>query len=276
MASPSEACELYAGRRIAADHDINHTMNELMKPIDDGRRPQGAEREPVFNVPSVLSWIVGILWVIHIVRVFLLTALQDDFLLRQGGFIPARYAMSSDFHGLALLWSPETYAFLHGDFVHLTINTVFLVIFGAIVARRIGTTRFVKFWILSAAFSVLVYWMFNPDSMVPVIGASGVISALMGAAARFAFSKQRGFNRLEAHRLPYQPLSAVLSNKTVVVYVVAWFILNIISGIGYLGLPSFGARIAWEAHLGGFLFGFFAFILFDPQLSKIVDRGVNS
>lgn len=251
-------------------------MNEPIKPMEYERRPQRAAREPIFNVPSVLSWIVVILWVVHVIRVYLLTALQDDYLLRQGGFIPARYTMPSDFHGPAWLWSPETYAFLHGDFVHLTVNTVFLVIFGAIVARRIATVRFVVFWILSAAFSVAVYWMFNPDSEIPVIGASGVISALMGAAARFAFSKQRGFHRQEAHRLPYQSLSTVLSNRTVVVYVVAWFILNIISGIGYLGLPGFGARIAWEAHLGGFLFGFFAFILFDTQSPKNVDRGINT
>ena len=243
-----------------------------MNTIDDGTGQRRAKREPIFNVPSVLAWIVGALWVIHICRVYVLTVVQDDILLRQGGFIPARYGISSNLQGSAWLWSPETYAFLHGDFVHLTVNSLFLVIFGAIVARRIGAVRFVLFWILSAAFSVVVYWLFNPDSTIPVIGASGVISALMGAAARFAFSKKRGFNRLEAHRLPYQPLSAVLTNRTVVVYVVAWFVLNIVSGIGHIGYPDFGARIAWEAHLGGFLFGFFGFVFFDPLVTQQVGR----
>ena len=96
-----------------------------------------------------------------------------------------------------------------------------------------------------------------------MIGASGVVSALMGAAARFAFPMSGRFNRMHAHLLPRLSLAQAMMNRTVITYVAIWFGINALAAFGFAAGASEGAQIAWEAHIGGFLFGFFLFPLFD-------------
>jgi membrane associated rhomboid family serine protease len=98
-----------------------------------------------------------------------------------------------------------------------------------------------------------------------LIGASGVVSALMGSACRFAFGSS---GRSIAHYTGFQParlsIGEALSLRTVRVFIIVWFLGNIAIA---LGLPLFGdlaGTIAWDAHIGGFLFGFLLFGLFDP------------
>ncbi len=225
----------------------------------NGRPP----RQPIFNLPAVVTWATFVMWFIHVARAYVLTQEQNIFILIHGAFIPIRYKSVSLFADPAALWTPVTYSLLHANFGHLIVNTLWLIAFGAVVARRIGTKRFVVFWILSAIASAALYFLFHEDSGTPMIGASGVISALMGAAARFAFPRHGGFNRLNAHRLPYQTLQETLVNRTVITYVLIWFAINAIAAFGLLGGPGPDAQIAWEAHVGGFLFGFFAFRFFD-------------
>ena len=99
---------------------------------------------------------------------------------------------------------------------------------------------------------------------VPVIGASGTVSALMGGACRFAFARVRPARDLSAE--PSQPMISVreaLSDRTVLVFVIAFFVTNFLVGAGVGGPLTGGGEVAWEAHLGGFVFGFFGLPLFD-------------
>ena len=203
------------------------------------------------------------MWLLQLARDFLLTRNQDFQVLIEGGFIPLRYSIEAPEQSLAWLWSPVTYSVLHGGFAHLIVNSVWLMAFGAVVARRIGTNRFLVFWVLSAVFSAAVYWSVNQESNIPMIGASGVVSALMGAAARFAFPLNRGFDRLHAHLLPLQSLQEAVMNRTVITYVAIWFAINALAAFGFAAGAGEGAQIAWEAHIGGFVFGFFLFPMFD-------------
>jgi len=96
-----------------------------------------------------------------------------------------------------------------------------------------------------------------------MVGASGVVSAMMAAAARFAFQPHYGFNRSLAHLAPRLPIARALTNRSVVSFLAVWFGVNMLAAFGVA--PGAGeATIAWEAHVGGFLFGFIAFGLFDP------------
>jgi len=227
-----------------------------------GGRPQ--RREPIFNLPSVVTWLLVFMWLVQIARDTVLTRSQNTWLLVEGGFIPWRYTAQGLEYGLAWIWTPVTYSLLHGGYGHLIVNSIWLMAFGAVVARRIGTQRFLVFWVLSAIAAAAFYWPFHIGSPVPVIGASGVVSALMGAAARFAFPRDGRFNRVNAHLLPRNGLIEALTNRTVLIYVAVWFGVNALAAIGFAA----GARIAWEAHMGGFLFGFLAFALFDPLPDK--------
>ena len=229
-----------------------------------GRGP--VRREPMFNLPGVVTVALAVMWLLQIAQETVLTPRQSVWLIVEGGFIPLRYSVGLAEQGLAWLWTPVTYSLLHGGFGHLIVNSIWLMAFGAVVARRIGTKRFLIFWLMSAIVSAAVYWPFHPQSHIPMIGASGVVSALMGAAARFAFPKYGRFNRMNAHLLPRNTLAEALTNRTVLFYVAIWFGINALAAFGLAVGATEGARIAWEAHLGGFLFGFLAFSLFDRPL----------
>lgn len=105
-----------------------------------------------------------------------------------------------------------------------------------------------------------------------MVGASGVVSALMGAACRFAFPPRGGYDRVWGHLYPRQTIKGAFRNRTVVIFTVMWLIGNVLVA---LGLPLVGAdagEIAWDAHIGGFLFGFLLFALFDPNREQSVTR----
>lgn len=221
--------------------------------------------EPVFNLPRVVVVALGLLWAIHLIRVGLLGRIQDLGLLLETAFIPLRYAVPLTDQSPAWLWSPVTYSLLHGSFAHIIVNSLWLVAFGAIVARRIGTTRFVLFWVASAVAAVALHLALHWGDDVPVIGASGVVSGLMGAAARFAFPQSGRFRREKAHFLPRLSVVESLSNRTVLVYVGLWFGINALAAFGFGSDPTGTTQIAWEAHIGGFLFGFLGFALFDRR-----------
>lgn len=238
----------------------------------DGREPpqQGVEEasvpahEPAFNLPAGLVWILVVLVAIHAARTYLLSVAVDDDLIFNFAFLPARYDHSLADQSLAWLWSPITYSFLHGSWEHVIFNGFWLVAFGAPVIRRIGMVRLAVFWCLSAIAAVALHTVFHWGEVVVVVGASGVVAGLMGAAARFVFSPSGRISRQFAHLNRRLSIGEALSNRSVVMFAGIWFLTNFLIG---LGIFAFGgeAGIAWEAHIGGFLFGFFLFGLFDPE-----------
>lgn len=227
--------------------------------------PLPAAREPVFNLPAVLTVAIALLWGVHLVRTYLLDPQQDLQLVIEGAFIPFRYTIPFSAQTLAWLWSPLTYSFLHGNFTHIVVNTVWMAAFGAVVARRLGAFRFCLFWVFTSVVSAFTFAAFAWGEQVPVIGASGVVSGLMGAAARFAFPSRPGVARTAVHFLPRLGIIEALGNRTVLTYVAVWFGVNALTAFGVApGAEGVGA-IAWQAHLGGFLAGFLGFGLFDRR-----------
>ena len=84
-----------------------------------------------------------------------------------------------------------TYAFLHGDFVHLIFNSLWFLVFATAVARRVGTGRFLLLMLITTLGAAFMHLIFHWGSPVPVVGASGAVSGLMGAAFRFIFIDPR-------------------------------------------------------------------------------------
>lgn len=223
-------------------------------------------REPAFNLPASLVVAIAGLFAIHVIRTYLISADTDYALLVEFAFFPVRYVFPLAEQGLAWLWSPVTYSLLHGSWEHLIFNVFWMVAFGAPVVRRIGPPRFAVFWCLSAGAAVAFHSLFHWGEEIPVIGASGVVSALMGAAARFVFSPNGRINRDAAHLNPRLPVLVALSNRTVLFFAGILFLSNILIGLGSFALSGGAGTIAWEAHIGGFLFGFLLFAPFDRRL----------
>lgn len=228
-------------------------------------------RQPAFNVPQLILILLLVLWAIHILRVLVLSQESDFAILLQMSFIPARYFV--DASGLpggqgAWLWSPFTYSLLHADFSHLIINSLWMLVFGSAVVRRFGTARFLAISALAAAGGAVLHMISYPTDVVPLVGASAAISGQMAAAVRFVFQPggpMIGGNRSStAWFLPAPPLRELFKNQMVLVFIGIWFVLNLVTGVGTFSAGGGGSSIAWQAHVGGFLIGFFLFPYFDP------------
>ncbi len=257
MPSRQPALSRATGFDMASERTfMTDTDQHPMPEPDDGAPPP---REPVFNLPGIIVAVIAFMVLVEAVRSYVISGEVDTWLMLQAAFIPARYGGPVDG---SWFWSPVTYSLLHGGWTHLILNCVWLAAFGAVVARRIGTQRFVLFWIASAVASAAFFGLLHRGEVVVMVGASGVISALMGAASRFAFSGS-GFIGAASHLRPRLSLSQTLANRTAFTFLAIWFGINLLAGFGVS--PGSGeATIAWEAHLGGFLFGFFCFDYFDP------------
>jgi membrane associated rhomboid family serine protease len=200
--------------------------------------------------------------VVHLARLYVLDAEQDIWLLGQAAFIPLRYSgeFPIDAHAFA---TPVTYSLLHGGFDHLAVNMIWLAAFGSPLANRIGAVRFVLFWIATSIAAAALHYVLYSDSPVPLIGASGAISGMMGAAARFGFRIDRTAGR-PAFGGPVLPISTVLRMRATLAFLSIWMVANLVTGL--LGVtPGEASQIAWEAHIGGFVVGFFCVAAFDGE-----------
>ena len=220
----------------------------------------------MFFLPAPIIWAIGLCGGIYLLEHQLLGDEAAVRLIFEGSFIPARYGAAGLPYGLAHLTSPVTYSLLHASFAHLAVNMVWLAAFGAPLAQRIGGVRFVVFWCAAALGAAALHFAVHSQSAAPLVGASGAVAGMMGAAARFAF---RTVATDGPRAFAGQPLPLVksLTERTVLGFVGIWMVINLVSGLGVLG-PGDGSSIAWEAHIGGFLIGFLCLTLFDRRMSN--------
>jgi membrane associated rhomboid family serine protease len=241
-------------------------------PVKGGACALVREREPIFNVPRVVVVLLGAFAVVHLVR-YLLPEEQTAWLTVALAFIPARLTgLASELPGgdIAGVTQFVTHLFVHGDLTHLVINSAWLLAFGSSVARRTGAARFLVFFILCGIAGALVYVAFSRNALSMMVGASGAISGLMGAAFRFLFQALRDGDTEglagERRHSPLMSLGATLTDRRVMLAVAGWTLINLLMAWGASGLLD-GANIAWEAHLGGFYMGLLTFGFFDRSHS---------
>jgi membrane associated rhomboid family serine protease len=231
-------------------------------------------RERILNVPAVIVALVAIFGIVHAVFSLLLTERQTNEALLLFAFIPARYDVNLPLGeswpgGLgADIWTFVTYALIHGDLNHLAFNAVWLLAFGSPVARRFGTWRFLLFFAVTAAGGAAAHLASHFGQLLPMIGASAAISGAMAAAMRFAFQRNGPLAMWRgepgSYFVPAQPLKECLNDPRILAFLLVWFGVNALMGLGTFALPGMEHAIAWQAHIGGFVVGLLAFALFDP------------
>jgi membrane associated rhomboid family serine protease len=202
-------------------------------------------------------WLIGLLLVTHALRVFLPGNLPDDILVAYS-LTPARYAaaLAHAIPAAGALVTFITYMFLHGDFTHVGINSLWLLVFGPIVARRLGTLRFLLFFLLCGVAAALVHLTVYWGSPMQVVGASGAVSGLMAAGMRILYGRLYG----GADGL------APIFSKPILGFSAVWIIANVITGILRIGVSDDLTLIAWVAHLGGFFAGL---VLIGPFSGRV-------
>jgi membrane associated rhomboid family serine protease len=235
-------------------------------------------REPLLNLPPAVAGFLILIVGIHLLRAFVFSDDTNLWVLLTFALIPARIGGTIDlpFWGGAVgeLWTFVTYGLLHANFAHLIVNSVWLAAFGSPLAWRLGVTRFALFSAGAAAAGALAHFALHSGDTSPLVGASAAISGHMAAVCRFGFGTLGSFRAatVEDWRRPARPLVEVLRDRRVLGFLVAWFAVNLAFGLTNGGGTVQSGAIAWEAHIGGFLFGLLAFRFFDPYRNPAVDR----
>lgn len=258
-------------------------------------RPSGAE--PLFNLPGVVLALCIVLALIHTVRGFLPDDTDFQFVSALA-FVPARFSLWLDparldeivreslgaragldvasrvqlmrlmllDHSNAL-WSTVSYGFLHGSWLHLISNLLWLAAFGTPVARRLGPARFLLLMLVATIAGALAHWWTREFEVIPMVGASAAVAGAMAGAARFVFSPGFRFGGIstdnEARAIPAEPLFGLWKNGRAMGFIAIWFVTNALFGSGLIPIAGEEASIAWEAHVGGFLAGLLLFPLLD-------------
>jgi membrane associated rhomboid family serine protease len=153
-----------------------------------------------------------------------------------------------------------TSVFLHGGWFHLIGNMLFLWVFGNNIEDAMGPARFVAFYLFCGILAALAQILVQPGSPVPMVGASGAISGIMGAYLVL-------YPTARVHMLVV--LFVFITRITVPAWVmlVYWVFLQAIGGLPTLAGASSGGGVAFLAHLGGFFAGLFTIKLFaKPEL----------
>ncbi len=206
------------------------------------------------DVPTVRTPIVTVGLLGANVAVFLLTWFQgpqwfDQFTI-QFGFIPTELVNGvevSPFLPASTCLTALTSMFMHGGWLHLIGNMLFMWIYGNNVEDYLGHFKFLIFYLLSGLAAIALFTAFSPESQIPLVGASGAIAGLMGG---YMVLHPRA--RITVLILFFFIQLVVLPAKVVLGI---WFALQLFMSLsdGLSGMT--GGGVAWMAHVGGFGFG---------------------
>jgi membrane associated rhomboid family serine protease len=216
------------------------------------------ERTPVVTIGLIVVNVLVFLWELS------LPEYSRTHAMFSLGLIPAALTH----HGAPVLHSdvsPQvtllTSMFLHGGFLHLGGNMLYLWIFGNNVEDVVGSARFLLFYLICGVAAGLAQVFVMPGSHIPQIGASGAIAGVLGAYL-VLFPHARVMTLVPLFyfmRVMWLPAVAVLG---------FWFVLQLFNGVGGLALSRATSAdtggVAFFAHIGGFVAGFLLIRLFAP------------
>ena len=194
-------------------------------------------------IPSRTTPVVTVGLILLNVLVFLYEQTLPEPLLQQ--FV-ASYALVPAWFSIPALFTSQ---FLHGGWMHIISNMLYLWIFGDNVEDRLGHGKFLLFYLGAGAAAAILQTLFDPFSSVPMVGASGAIAGVMGA-----------YFVLYPHSRVLTVIFLIIFFDIVeipaVFFLGLWFLLQLLSGVGSLAVSNAaGGGVAFWAHIGGFIAG---------------------
>jgi membrane associated rhomboid family serine protease len=150
--------------------------------------------------------------------------------------------------------------FMHGGFFHLGGNMLYLWIFGNNIEDKLGHIRFLVFYLFCGIIAVYSYAFTNPQSTIPMIGASGAVAGILGAYLLL-------FPHARVHTFIFLGFFITTIKIPALIVIGFWAIIQLINGLISTGLREEGG-VAWFAHIGGFLIGLVTIKLWLPRRTK--------
>jgi membrane associated rhomboid family serine protease len=246
-------------------------MNDDQQPPKTAQNKEAEGRQPVFLVPGIVTALVGLMAAIQLADSFVFNSGTRELFTIWFAFIPVRLLDPTMLPGglLPLLWTPFTHAFLHAGFEHLIMNCAWLAIFATPVARRYGMAPTLILFLASAVVGALAFAATTLPGVALLLGASGGVAGLTGAAMRFIFQPvivaedpETGRRVVLGRKLA--SWGEMWANPQARNFTLFWVILNAAVPLLPLLIGS-DLSIAWQAHLGGFLAGLLLVPLFERE-----------
>ena len=203
---------------------------------------------PRVLIPFVTYFIIGLNVLVFIYQYFIIQGAQlsENFIYTYA-LIPANPSILTIFSSM----------FMHGGFTHIIFNMWFLWIFGDNIESVLGHKKYLLFYFLCGIGAGLSQIQIDPESTIPMVGASGAIAGVLGA---YLFR----FPRATVHVLVILIVFITFIRVPAMIVIGFWFLSNLTAGIGTLGIEESGGT-AWFAHIGGFISG----ALFNYLFKKI-------
>jgi membrane associated rhomboid family serine protease len=208
--------------------------------------PVGDDDSQRRTVPVVTFALIGLN-----VLFFLVELSGGDQFINDWAFIPARFSEHPETNAVTIFSA----MFMHGGWLHLFGNMLFLWIFGDNVEDRFGHVKFLIFYLLAGIAATFAQYAASPESGVPNVGASGAIAGVLGAYI-IMFPQSR-VNVLLGRQIVAMPAFVVLG---------LWIALQLVSGVGTIAsTDESSGGVAYMAHIGGFVSGLLMTFLFRGQ-----------
>lgn len=208
---------------------------------------------PIPNVPYMTIFIIGVNIAVFLYQIFFGGRGGEEFIYKFGAIpyeithfqeISPEPGLKTPFPNIFTLF---TAMFLHGGFFHIFSNLLYLWIFGDNVEYLMGSFRFLIFYLLTGMVASVAHIIMAPSSMVPMIGASGAISGVLGAYLL-------KFPRAKVLVLIFLFIFIQTVSIPAIIVLGFWFIMQLAYALGELGMEGSGG-VAWWAHIGGFIAG---------------------
>ena len=243
-------------------------MNEQGQlPVNPGQ----SRREPVFLLPGSVTAVIGVLIAIHLASTVVLNPDGYAQLVFWFAFQPLRIVAAGSDPSLAipLLWTPFSHALMHGGWEHVLVNAAWFAIFATPVARRYGAGPMLAIFFVSAAAGAALFAATTLLSGAYLIGASGGVAGLTGAAVRFIFQPvivaehpETGQQVVVGRKLA--SFADLWRDSRARFFILIWVVLN--AAVPLLPLVTgMEMSVAWQAHLGGFFAGILMVGLFERK-----------
>lgn len=220
------------------------------------------------SVPSstfpFVNWAIIFINIVVFYNMLHMTSPNEQEFIFEYGLVPKKLFVENSMLTLTDRYVPIlTSMFMHGGFMHIIGNMYFLFIFGDNVEDKLGHIRYLLIYLLFGVAAAATQIIMFPDSVVPMVGASGAIAGVMGAYLVF-------YPRAKVKTLIVIIIFITIAEIPAFIFLLIWFLFQFLNGTG----GGAYSNVAWWAHIGGFLAGLGYAIYFLKKKKRALGHGV--